>query len=87
MRIGIIGPSKVENKAKISQIAKIAAESGHEIVITADKGSSSEFFALEYLKNKGKKLYSILPLDDKEFGYDWVNTKLGEQINCGTWEN
>ena len=67
--------------------AKILAKSGHEIVLTPDKGSSSEYFALEYLKNKGKKVYEVLPLDDKEFGYSYVNTELGEHINCGTWRN
>ncbi len=87
MKIGIIGPSKVRAKNEISKIAKIIAESGNEVVLTADKGSSSEFFAKEYIKNHGKKVYSVVPLNDKEFGYSWVNTKLGEQINCGTWEN
>jgi len=87
MKIGIIGPSKLRNEKEISKIAKIVAESGHEVVLTADRGSSSEYFALEYIKNKGKKVYSVLPLDDKEFGYSWVNTDLGEKINCGTWRN
>ena len=86
MRIGILGPSKsVRNKAIISKLAKIVADSKYEIVVCADKDSSTEFFAKEYIKNKGKKIYSIVPLDDKEFGYSWVNTKLGEVINCGTW--
>jgi len=87
MKIGIIGPSKVVNKLKISKVARIIADSKNEVVLTADIGSSSEFFAEEYLKNKGKKIYSVLPLDDKEFGYDWVNVDLGEKINCGTWRN
>ena len=88
MRIGILGPSKsVRNKAIISKLAKIVADSKYEIVVCADKDSSTEFFAKEYIKNKGKKIYSIVPLDDKEFGYSWVNTKLGEVINCGTWRN
>jgi len=87
MRIGIIGPSKLRNEKEISKIAKIIAESGNEVILTADKSSSSEYFALEYIKNKGKKIYSVLPLDDREFGYSWVNIDLGEKINCGTWEN
>ncbi len=87
MKIGIIGPSKIKEKEKISRIAKIIADSKNPIFVTPDKGSSSEFFAQEYLKNKGKKVYSVLPLDDKEFGYSWVNTELGEQINCQTWRN
>ena len=87
MKIGIIGPSKLRNKKEISKIAQIIAESKHEVVLTADKGSSSEYFGLEYIKHKGKKIYSVLPLDDKEFGYTWVNMDLGEKINCGTWRN
>ena len=95
MKIGIIGPSKLKTLEKInpdfnkiiSGLAKKVAESKNEIVLTADKGSSSEIFAKEYLKNHGKKIYSIIPMNDKEFGYSWVNVDLGEKINCGTWEN
>lgn len=89
MKIGIIGPSKLEEEHRgvISKLAKIVSEKGHEIVLTPDKESSSEYFAQEYLASEGKKVFSVLPLDDKEFGYDWVNTELGETINCGTWRN
>lgn len=59
----------------------------HDIVITPDKGSVSEFVGKEYLNAGGKKIFSVLPLDDKEFGYEWMNTELGESINCGTWRN
>ncbi|MAH03615.1 hypothetical protein CMI39_02400 [Candidatus Pacearchaeota archaeon] len=87
MKIGIIGPSKVREEEKLLKLAKIVSELNHEIVITPDKGSSSEFFAEKYLENNGKKIYEIVPLDDKEFGYSWVNLKLGEHINCQTWRN
>ena len=94
MRIGIIGPSKLEylkefkdNKKILEELAKAVADSGNEIVIVPDKGSVSEFFGKEYIKNKGKKVYEVVPLDDKEFGYSWVNVSLGENINCGTWRN
>ena len=87
MRIGIIGPSKLRKKNEISKIAKIIAESGHEVVLTPDKGSTSEFFGLEYEKNKGKKLYEIIPIGDKEFGVSHVNLDLGEHIDCKTWRN
>ncbi|MEN7982154.1 MAG: hypothetical protein ABFQ65_01785 [Nanoarchaeota archaeon] len=85
MRIGIIGPSKLRNKELISKVADILKN--YEIVLTPDKKSVSEFFAKEYLKFGGKKVYEVLPLDDKEFGYSWVNVNLGEKINCGTWRN
>ncbi|MBS3079812.1 hypothetical protein J4218_06835 [Candidatus Pacearchaeota archaeon] len=26
-------------------------------------------------------------MDDKEFGFSWVNLDIGEHINCGTWRN
>jgi hypothetical protein len=95
MKIGIIGPSKLEyleevnpdSKKLLLSLAKDVADSGNEIVIVPDKGSVSEFFGQEYLRSKGKKLYELVPFDDKEFGYSWVNTQLGEIINCGTWRN
>lgn len=95
MRIGIIGPSKIsyieeitkQAKQIVTDLAAKLAKKGYEIVVTPDKGSVSEFFAQEYIKNKGKKVYSIIPLDDKEFGYSWVNQNLGEHINCGIWRN
>ena len=87
MKIGIIGPSKLKDKEKVKEIAKIVAQSGNEVFLTPDKGSSSEFFALEYEKAGGEKVYSVLPLADKEFGTSHVNIKIGEHIDCGTWRN
>ena len=87
MKIGIIGPSKLRDEDYVLKVAEIVAESGHEVVLTPDKGSSSEFFANNYLDNNGKKIYSVIPQEDKEFGFSWINTKLGENINCGTWRN
>ncbi|MBS3079813.1 hypothetical protein J4218_06840 [Candidatus Pacearchaeota archaeon] len=56
MRIGIIGPSKLQSvedvnsdaKKLIEGLARLVAESGHEIVVVPDKGSASEFFAQEF---------------------------------------
>ncbi len=96
MRIGIVCPSKLDYlklinldyKTILESLAKNLAFSKHEIVITPDKGSVSEFFAQIYLSSNGKKVWEILPEEDKEFGYkEWVNTELGESINCGTWRN
>jgi len=42
MKIGIIGPSKLKEKQKILKIAKIIAKSGNEVVLTPDKGGTSE---------------------------------------------
>ena len=87
MKIGIIGPSRLKEFYNIDEITKIIAELKHEIVLTPDIGSTSEYFAKKYLNEGGKKVYGIIPLDDKEFGYSWINLSLGENINCGTWRN
>ncbi len=87
MRLGIIGPSKLREKEKIKRVAELIARLGHEIIITPDKGSASEYFAQVYKANNGKKIYEVIPLDDKEFGYAFMNTSLGEIINCKTWRN
>ncbi|MCW8965898.1 MAG: hypothetical protein OQK82_04305 [Candidatus Pacearchaeota archaeon] len=85
MKIGIIGPSKLRNNELISKVAEILKK--YEVVLTPDKGSVSEYFAKEYLKVAGKKVFEVVPEDDKEFGYSWVNVELGEIINCSTWRN
>jgi hypothetical protein len=99
MRIGIIGPGDVKKyctragidestyRETVKKIAGWVAESGNDIVVTPDFGSTTELFALEYLAGKGKKVIEIVPLEDKEFGFKWVNTSLGENISCGTWRN
>ena len=92
MRIGIIGPSKIEKLEGINEdarkmISDLAEDlKDFEIVLTADKGSVSEYFAQEYLDAGGKKLFSVIPLQDKEFGNEWVS-RLGKVIDCGTWRN
>ena len=87
MKIGIIGPSKLKEGSEevIKKLSKIVSE--YEVVLTPDSGSVSEFFAKEYLLNNGKKVYSVIPLDDREFGYEWVNQEIGENVNCGIWRN
>jgi len=87
MKIGIIGPSKLKDKEKVREIAKIVAQSGNGVFLTPDKGSSSEYFALEYKKAGGGKIYSVIPIRDKEFGVSHVNLDLGEHIDCKTWRN
>jgi hypothetical protein len=87
MKIGIIGPSKIKDSNSKKIIKEIVNRIlGNEIYITPDKGSTSEFFAQEYINGNGKKVYEVLPLDD-QLGYDWVNIELGEHINCKTWRN
>ncbi len=94
MRIGIIGPNKTpqlnesdlkQRKSNLSSLAETLAKSDIEIILTPDKGSLLEFFGKEYLKNNGKKIYEIVPLDD-DFK-DYLNVELGEIISCGKWAN
>jgi len=95
MRIGIIGPSKLKFLEKINKkyediildTARQVANSGKEIVGVPDKGSVTEFFMKSYIDLGGKKVFVLVPLEDKEFGFDWVNVSLGEKINCKTWRN
>lgn len=92
MRIGIIGPNRTpqlnrkeleDRESKLSLVAKIFAESEHEIILTPDKGSLLEFFGKEFLKFGGKKIYEIVPMDDDYESY--LNIDLGEVISCGKW--
>ena len=91
MKIGIIGPNKLfngnpeERKQLISDVAKIIAESNHEIVLTPDKDSLLVHFAKKYLEYGGKKINLIVPLDDDYEQY--LDTTLGEIISCSTWQN
>jgi len=95
MKIGIIGPSKIEyleeinkkGKEIVSNVVKQVVELGHEVIGVPDKGSVSEFFMKKYLGEEGKKSFVLVPLDDKEFGFTRLSLDLGEQINCGTWRN
>lgn len=94
MILGIIGPNKVpqlteeefkDRKIKLSEFAKILAKTDFEILLTPDKKSLLEFFGKEYLKNGGKKIYEIVPLEDDYEQH--LNIKLGEIISCGMWPN
>jgi hypothetical protein len=93
MKIAIIGPSKLEYLKKflknpeeiIGWIAKLVIDD--EIFLVPDRGSISELFATKYLEGGGTNLKPLLPLEDTEFGYDWVNPDLAENVSCGNWRN
>ncbi len=94
MRIGIIGPNQAyqlnelglkKRKAKLSEFAKILAKTNFEILLTPDKDSLLEFFGKEYLKNGGKRIFEIVPLEDDY--EDYLNINLGENISCKKWKN
>ncbi len=93
MKIGIIAPSKIEGLLKINKNAELIIEdiartlSGYEIYLVPDKGSVSELFAKKYLEYGGKKLCALVPSQDTEFGFDWINKDIGKNVTCGTWRN
>jgi len=100
MKIGILGPSKPEdwykliriNKKdyleKIKKTAKLLQKKKYSIVIVPHKGSLSNIFAKYYSDFNGKKIIGIIPLEDKEFGYDYLDKEIcDETIDAGTWRN
>lgn len=91
MRIGIVGPNKIsdgelgERKKLLDFLAKIIVGGGHEIVLTPDKGSLLEYFGEKYLEFGGKKIWLVVPTDEEDCE-DYLNTKIGEVVSCGTWD-
>lgn len=98
--LGIIGPTDVATflarlripysrfSEAVSSVAQVAVRQGYELIVTPDVGSSSEIFARAYRTAGGKRVVGVFPLDDKEFGYDWLNSQICDRIeNCGTWIN
>lgn len=92
MKIAISGPNKFgwyleinpEAKKIISEIAKVIAKTKHEIVLTPDKDSALAFLGREYLKNNGKKIYEVAPMDEEDVD-DYLDLSLGEIISCSKW--
>lgn len=93
MKIAIIGPSKIEYlkevNSKAEEILQAVAETivNDEVYLTPDTGSVSEAVATKYLELGGRGLKPLIPLEDTEFGFDWVNPDLAENVSCGTWRN
>jgi hypothetical protein len=94
MRIGIIGPNMCPQlkqaeleirKDNLIQVARILAKTDFEILLTPNKNSLLELLGKEYLKNGGRKIYEIVPLDDDY--EEHLNVSLGENISCGKWES
>jgi intein/homing endonuclease len=91
MKVGIIGPNTLkegnleERKKLLDKVAKILAKSGNEIVLTPDKSSLLESFGERYLYHNGKKIWLIIPAEDKD-NEKYLNTELGEIISCNDWD-
>ncbi len=93
MRVGIIAPSKMDYLLEINKNAALIIEDvvktlkGYEIYLVSDKGSVSELFAKKYNEFGGKNMNILVPSEDKEFGFEWINQEVGKNVNCGTWRN
>lgn len=59
--------SESELKKLVDAVGKLIAEKGHELVIIPDRGIPTEV-AKAYKRNKGRKVYGIIPVKDKKFG-------------------
>jgi len=99
MRISLLGPgdltkilrftklSEQEINKLIEDIGKLIAKKGHEIVIIPNKGIPLEI-TKAYKKNKGKRVYGIVPTKDKDFGISHIEPYLqfiDEKIEVDTW--
>ncbi|PIN70338.1 hypothetical protein COV93_01895 [Candidatus Woesearchaeota archaeon CG11_big_fil_rev_8_21_14_0_20_43_8] len=100
MRIGILGPTKIENFCRLKGIpmdyfiksleflASHFAVSPHTFYIVPDVDSTAYLFAQNYRKNDGHNVVGLAPLDDKEFGHHWLDLSVAtETHNTGTWRN
>ena len=74
--------------AQIKKIAEYLAKSKIEIVIVPHKGSVPELLAQHYKEFEGKKVYGVIPMNDKEFGIDYLNQEICDEIvDADTWRN
>jgi len=100
MKIGISGPVNIDKFCKILNLDKDKylekikefvsdlAKSDNEIVIVPHKNSTAHIIAQEYKKNNGKKIISIIPKEDDEFGLSWMDLDIHDElVNSKTWRN
>ena len=73
---------------KIKKIANVIANKNHSIVVVPHKDSLSHIFAQYYIEFNGNKVIGIIPKQDKEFGFDYLEQEICDEIvNAGTWRN
>ena len=71
----------------ISDIAKLIAKKGHEIVIIPDRGIPIELAKI-YKKNNGKTVYGVIPTKDKDYGVErWkpYHEFIDKKIEFDSW--
>ncbi|MBU1201138.1 MAG: hypothetical protein KJ583_01760 [Nanoarchaeota archaeon] len=100
MKIGIVGPLRIDKFCEVLKIEKVdyehfiyklseyLASTGHELVITPDVGSVQEMLVRTYKDFYGKRVFGIVPLDDDEFGVKNLDLSLPDEVvDCKTWRN
>ncbi|MFH1054063.1 MAG: hypothetical protein V1740_06615, partial [Candidatus Woesearchaeota archaeon] len=98
--IGILGPVNIDIFCKVlklkrldylNQINELAgkiAKGKHSIVIVPHKGSIQSIFTQYYKRCKGRKVIGIIPKDDTEWGIDYLDQEICDEIvDAGTWRN
>ncbi|MEI6850686.1 MAG: hypothetical protein WCK26_01835 [Candidatus Saccharibacteria bacterium] len=91
MKIGIIGPNKIDeksvNKRKIllNKVAKTIADSKNSIVLTPDRNSLLEYFGDKYIEYGGKNIFLVIPTEEVDYK-DYLNTEIGTVIDCKDWD-
>jgi hypothetical protein len=80
----ILGKNKKEINEMISEVAKIIAESGNEIIAVPE--GLQGFFMKKYKEFGGKKAIGVVPKEDKQWGHEWLEHHLcDETLNAKTW--
>jgi len=100
MRIGIIGPTRIDKFCKVvnkqrsdfdhflHKISEHLASTEHSLVVVPAQENASGIIAQQYRDLQGSKVYGIVPEDDEEFGLMDVDPIYADEIiNCGTWRN
>lgn len=100
IKIGLIGPTKIEKYLDATGFAKedynhfmhelgsALSKTNHELIIVPEPTAASSKVATIYRDYHGKKVIGSLPIDDSEFGHEWLDESLVDEIiSCGTWRN
>jgi hypothetical protein len=90
--IAIAGPSSLKETKELNKVCKdvanILVNNNYGAIISPDKKSTAELFALEFKKIKGSHLVGIDYQNDTALGYAGLNKEIvDELIDCKTWEN
>lgn len=79
--------SKEEIGRIVIEVGEIIAKKGHEIVVIPSKGISAEI-AKAYKEAGGKKVYGVIPINDKKFGIKHIEkyfSLVDERIEVNDW--